>query len=218
MEFIDGEQGLEIIKEYLPLLKALEDRGIEYCLVGGLGVMSQELRAGMGTVRLTEDADILVPNTLRVSEFAEIYLDTYSRLGTSRDALYEALFATDSFADLDAGYDSTNFSIIGANEAIDGFATPSFDVCKRLNEKTVDGIDRDRIELAGQAYWVATVGELLDMKQRTASLYRATPSETRRPQDFADMTSLRKLSGSPSDDETEEELGPLQRLAKRWLG
>lgn len=218
MEYIDSKKAREIIGRYSPIFKRLEEHAIDYCLVGGLGVMTQSLKTGSDWFRLTEDADILVPGDLRISEFVRLYLDAYSSEGTTSTALYEALFGETPFEELDVEDEPANFSVIGANPAIDGFSTPSFDVCKMLNEKTVGDIERERIKVGDTEVWVATVPELLDMKRKTTSLYRATPTQTARPQDFVDMEALEgMLPDQQDEDPSSQRPGIFGKILGSWM-
>lgn len=57
------EQINKLVKEYLPFLKALDEKGIGYCLVGGTAVAIQSLLYGNLPIRKTMDADLLIEAT-----------------------------------------------------------------------------------------------------------------------------------------------------------
>lgn len=211
---INRAYALETISDYLPLFSRLNERGIDYCLVGGLAVMVRALLYGEDSLRATFDADILVDATYGNQEFANDYLSVYASTPEASRAVYDALFGPgeyDLLSDEDRAF--VNMSFVGASEELDGIDTPDFDVCRTLTGRTLETVERTLVNIAGTNIWVATVDELLRMKRDTVSLYRVGLADTSRPQDFRDIVTLECIAGS---DETQvnnsRKPSPLQRI------
>ncbi len=39
VEYINSERAAKLVAQYLPMFRELNEKGIEYCVVGGLGVL-----------------------------------------------------------------------------------------------------------------------------------------------------------------------------------
>lgn len=178
----------EIVSRYMPLFELLEAKKVEYCVVGGLGVMLHALLQEERAFRMTEDADILVPWDYSNEDFAHDYLLAYANSPISSQVVYDVVFSEEGFASL-AG-DFENFGVTGAEMDLDGIDTPSFDVCRRLNGKELSSIEKERVKVFGMEITVATVPELLDMKRKTLELFNADIGDSSRPQDFIDIKRL----------------------------
>ena len=201
------------IESFIPIFKKLDDEGTDYCLVGGLAVAIQMLDSGMAAFRETDDADILVPRFYTNEEFGKAYLGTYANNPDTAGNVYDALFGESGFSILaEPGYEFDNTSFVGAREDLDGISTPSFDVCRKLNGRTLDSIERETVLFEGYPIKVATVDELMRMKEETVATYHATPESTSRPQDFVDLAALREIASR--QPRTAEEHG--NRAGRKW--
>ena len=144
--------------------------------------------------RATNDADAMVPQNYSNVSFANDYLRVYAADPKYRKAIYEAVFGKEGFNQLHSSeYAFVNASFVGAVADLDGVDTPDFDVCRTLNNRTLESIKRERLNVNGQAIWVATVEELLDMKRYTIALYGTDVKSSSRPQDFVDVGILNNL-------------------------
>ena len=194
---VDAEK---LLGTFLPMFDWLDDHGIDYCLVGGLGVVVQSLVAGMGQFRLTEDADIMFDTTFTNQDFARAYLEIYASGSQNGGAVYDAMFGDGAFDSLaEEAQALVNASFIGADEAIDGVSTPDFDVVRQLNGISLEEIERESIDIMGKRVKVATARQLLEMKERTISLLHADVADSPRPQDFIDARRLREIIDDISD-------------------
>lgn len=113
------------------------------------------------------------------------------------DLICDAVLGEDGAETLKA-YPFDNTSFAAGDEGIDA---PNVDLCRSLNGYRLEDLERERVEIAGLSIWVASVDQLIEMKKRTIELYRATPDNTSRPQDFVDLATLRALKeGTPHID------------------
>ena len=180
-----------LIATFLPMIDWLDAHGVDYCLVGGLGVVVQSYAAGLGTFRATEDADVMFDASFTNQDFARAYLGAYAADPAYGGAVYDAMFGDGAFAGLaDEAQALVNASFVGADEDLDGVSTPDFDVVRRLNGIDLASIERESVEAMGGHIKVATARQLLEMKEATISLLHADALQTARPQDFVDAARL----------------------------
>ena len=180
-----------LIATFLPMIDWLDAHGVDYCLVGGLGVVVQSYAAGLGTFRATEDADVMFDTSFTNQDFARAYLGAYAADPAYGGAVYDAMFGDGAFAGLaDEAQALVNASFVGADEDLDGVSTPDFDVVRRLNGIDLASIERESVEVMGGHIKVATARQLLEMKEATISLLHADALQTARPQDFVDAARL----------------------------
>ena len=180
-----------LIVTFLPMIDWLDAHGVDYCLVGGLGVVVQSYAAGLGTFRATEDADVMFDASFTNQDFARAYLGAYAADPAYGGAVYDAMFGDGAFAGLaDEAQALVNASFVGADEDLDGVSTPDFDVVRRLNGIDLASIERESVEVMGGHIKVATARQLLEMKEATISLLHADALQTARPQDFVDAARL----------------------------
>ena len=180
-----------LIVTFLPMIDWLDAHGVDYCLVGGLGVVVQSYASGLGTFRATEDADVMFDTSFTNQDFARAYLGAYAADPAYGGAVYDAMFGDGAFAGLaDEAQALVNASFVGADEDLDGVSTPDFDVVRRLNGIDLASIERESVEVMGGHIKVATARQLLEMKEATISLLHADALQTARPQDFVDAARL----------------------------
>ena len=183
-----------LIATFLPMIDWLDAHGVDYCLVGGLGVVVQFYAAGLGTFRATEDADVMFDASFTNQDFARAYLGAYAADPAYGGAVYDAMFGDGAFAGLaDEAQALVNASFVGADEDLDGVSTPDFDVVRRLNGIDLASIERESVEAMGGHIKVATARQLLEMKEATIGLLHADALQTARPQDFVDAARLRAI-------------------------
>ena len=183
-----------LIATFLPMIDWLDAHGVDYCLVGGLGVVVQSYASGLGTFRATEDADVMFGTSFANQDFARAYLGAYAADPAYGGAVYDAMFGDGAFAGLaDEAQALVNASFVGADEDLDGVSTPDFDVVRRLNGIDLASIERESVEVMGGHIKVATARQLLEMKEATISLLHADALQTARPQDFVDAARLRAI-------------------------
>ena len=204
-----------LFSTFMPMFADFENRGVDYCLVGGLAVVAHCLAREADSFRATRDADAMVSDSYSNGDFARDYLRVYAADAKYRQAIYDAVFGDNGFDGLNEGEDAfINISFVGADEDLDGVETPDFDVCRLLNGRTLENIERERLEVLGQQIWVATVEELLGMKGDTIALYGGDVQTSPRPQDFVDVGILSGLSGSSELDDGGSGLGMRQKLGQ----
>jgi hypothetical protein len=132
--------------EILRVLRAFDDAGLEYVLIGATAMGVH------GLIRATEDVDLFVKATA----------DNIERL---RIALSSAYDGDPNIRDI-----STD-DLLGDYPAV-RYYPPSgdlyFDILTRLGEMvTFEGIERERKEVAGTKVWVATPAALYRLKKDT---------------------------------------------------
>ena len=89
-----------LIATFLPMIDWLDAHGVDYCLVGGLGVVVQSYASGLGTFRATEDADVMFDASFTNQDFARAYLGAYAADPAYGGAVYDAMFGDGAFAGL----------------------------------------------------------------------------------------------------------------------
>lgn len=163
-----------MVERYAPMFRALDARGIPYCLVGGTAVLVWTYLANDPALRMraTEDADLMVPGSMSESDFTDVYREAY---GVASPRMPEV------------GDDGLNFSIWGVAGA------PRFDVAKTLNGFDLNTLEKAKVDFRGEAIIVATPQQLAEMKRRTIELLRAAPEDSSRLKDFIDLRTLSEI-------------------------
>lgn len=192
---LDDMSVTELVQRYLPLIDELEARGVNYCVVGGLGVILQQLNHGVGGYRVTMDIDFIVPGNYDDDDFVDAYVNAYAETEAQRELLYSELMAGGT-----APYDGSetppltlNSGFVGVSAKEQGVDGPSVDLCRTLNGRTAEVVKKERVEVLGRKVWVATAEELADMKLHTIGLYRVSMEDSPRPQDFIDLRTLNRI-------------------------
>lgn len=186
-----------LISLFLPMFEWLDEHGVDYCLVGGLGVLVQAYNFGAEDFRATVDADVMFDAAFTNVDFARAYLDVYASDSDYSRVVYDAVFGEDAFNELSTEAQAlVNASFIGAELDIDGISTPDFDVVRTLNGIDLADIEREPVEILGHTVKVATAAQLLVMKEHTIEMLHADFGTTSRPQDFIDAMRLRVIIDS----------------------
>lgn len=180
---------------YLVFIEFLNERDVRYCLVGGLAVMLHAYEAGYSQMRKTTDVDVMFDDSYTNGQFARAYLAVYGIDPKVGSAIYECLFGAGSFSELeDPAQALLNTSFLGLEVGDGEVRTPSFDVVRKLNGFDLGTLDSEVIEINGIPIQVATVNQLIEMKERTISLLTSIPGSKLRPQDVIDLEALRGMS------------------------
>lgn len=204
---LDSVSAHEIIRGFLPLFRKLNDEGVDYCVVGGLAVLLHSLAAGKDKVRVTYDADIMFSDEYTNTLFSRDYLDAFATDEAQRSAIADAIFAGGSPDDFLIGDDNVvNALFKGARKEIDGVETPDVDVVRHLNNKSLADLHKGMVLFEGTPIPVASLDDLLDMKQQTIDSLLSRGHELGRPQDYIDRSRLEELI----DEAVRENGGPLQ--------
>lgn len=184
----------ELLKSFIPLFKWLNEHQVDYCLVGGLGVLLHAYKLHLDRFRATVDADIMFDASFTNTDFAKAYLEIYASDPLYGQVIYDAVFGEGAFEDLAKECQAlVNIAFIGARFDLDGVSTPDIDVVRKLNGVVLETIEREQIEICGVPVTVATAHQLLVMKERTIDYLKVTPANTPRPQDYIDVHRLRDI-------------------------
>lgn len=202
---LKSEQAEELIGSFLPLIRSLNEDGVDYCVVGGLGVLIHAyLSSADGvTLRSTDDADLMFDDSFTNIDFSRSYLCVFT---DAADAASSAVVYGDMFGD--AGFERfeededllANCSFRGTRDPALGLDLPNFDAVRVLNGFTLDDLETMTVTIGGTDIVVATPRQLLEMKKRTITLMRATPENTSRLQDFVDAQTLSRIIESEADE------------------
>lgn len=187
----EARDGLDL---YIPLIKKLNDSNTDYCIVGGLAVMLHALSLDASRVRATNDIDIMVDRRFSNEDFRTFYLESYGGDPEFGKIIYEEIFgegAFESLESLQATY--INQSFLGVSDDAQGLETPNVDLVKSLNNESLETLETTTIIYEEIPIKVATIDQLIDMKEKTINLYRASINETSRPQDFAELSLLNQM-------------------------
>ena len=95
LQHINREAAENLMSRYLPMFAEFDERGIDYCLVGGLAVVAHCLAHDASGFRATVDADALVAQDYSNADFARDYLRVYAADPDTNKAVYEAVFGED---------------------------------------------------------------------------------------------------------------------------
>lgn len=187
----------ETIESFVPMFRHLKEHNVDYCVVGGLGVLIRAYFSGSEdlSLRITHDADIMFDSEFDNAEFATAYLDSFAADPALACKVYDAMFGDGVFEELrgdEQRYISCSF--IGPEGlAADGSALPCFDVVRGLNGFKLADLKSDLVNIGGVEVPVATSAQLLEMKKRTVGLLHADLATTSRPQDYQDIRTLETI-------------------------
>lgn len=184
----------KLFKQYQPMFKSLDVNNINYCLVGGVAVIAHAIANNYDKYRATIDADLVLPKSYTNKDFAENYIDAYAQNDEQTKTIAIALVGDedlDKLNDKDNKY--ANISFIGAEKELDGIETPDFDVCRSLNGLSLEDISIEKLNILGFEVSVASIEDLITMKQKTIELYGPDPQTNPRFQDFIDLKILKDI-------------------------
>lgn len=191
---INTTDAQNLLEQYIPMFKALKDNNIKYCLVGGIAVMAHALAHNYDKFRATVDADLVLPKDYSNLDFAKTYVSTYSKSNEENKIIAQALVGNEDLTKLNnKDLKFSNLSFIGAQKNLDGIDTPDFDVCRIINGYTIEDINTETIKIGDADIVVASIDNLIAMKERTIKLYGADPETNPRFQDFIDLKILKDL-------------------------
>lgn len=185
---------MKIVDNAVPLFRKLDRDGIDYCVIGGLGVIINGLVRSYDYFRETRDIDIMLPGDYSNIEFSKAYLAAYAQDPELGKNVYEAVFGDEGFDELskeDQAFVNTSF--IGAQLQYDGIDTPSVDAVRSLDEETIETLDYDIIRIKGVNVPVATPECLAKMKEYTVKVLEQTYRSFPRPQDLVDLSRLNDI-------------------------
>lgn len=184
----------ELVSKYIPLFKYLDQNNIDYCCCGGLAVLLHALKRKELTVfRNTEDLDLFLPLEFEEDDIKNIYLAVYAKDNDTAKFIHDEVFGEGSYEGLlDEQFD--DYVKDRGNISFDGqLRTPNIDALKWLNGKTIDTIKREIVDFKGIKIKVASLEDLLYMKESVINLYKGNFDS--RPQDYIDANLLRKMIG-----------------------
>lgn len=190
---ISAAEAISLLDKYKPIIDELDRRHVDYCIVGGLGVLLQGIDKSPEKVRLTRDVDLMIDNSIDNDSFIAIYLAAYAENEDQAEILSRHIGNSDREH---YGYDSVDLENLGINPISSkrfGKEIPGIDVVRRLNGLTLAQLESEPIRINGTTYQVATISTLKEMKKRTVSMLKTSIAETSRPQDFLDLKKLDSL-------------------------
>lgn len=191
---ISQEEALEYFSEYAPLFDELDDEGIDYCVVGGLGVMIQGLAKGSGGYRMTVDLDLMIGHDTSAQDLLASYGDAFAETDGDQRT-FDAVVVEEKYLEQLANSisDGDNVTLSGFDEGRDGFWAPDIDLCQNLNGYTLGDLERERVRILGHEVTVATVPQLIAMKEKTIEEYQVGHELSSRMQDYIDLRRLRDM-------------------------
>lgn len=191
---IGRDEAMAVFLAYAPMFDGLEDRGIDYCVVGGLGVMIQGLAKDSGAFRATRDLDMVIARGASADSILESYRDTFADTDSSRETFDAVIVDYDYPSQIAAAIrQGDNITLEGFDEDEDGFWAPDIDLCQKLNGLSLADLDRERVNVLGHEVNVATVPQLIAMKEMTIGEYRVGNEPSPRMQDYIDLQRLKGL-------------------------
>lgn len=190
---IKRQDAKTIIEQFLPIFKYFEKCNIDYCIVGGIAVLIHCYINDSRDYRETMDIDFIISQKYNNMKIAEDYMSIFGKNKEEREKLKLIILGDEhDMSVFDNSFE--NISIEGAIEQIDGFNTPNVDFCRVLNNVNINTIDRERVSLLGHEVWVATISQLLKMKEDVIRLYGQDPINTSRFHDYIDVKLLKNIS------------------------
>lgn len=205
----------DLVYDFLPMFRKLNEQGTDYCVVGGMAVLLQAMDKvrDSNRFRATHDADIMFGSEYTNVDFAKIYMAAFGEDGQFAQTAYDEMFGAGAFEELaEEDQALVNCSFCGPDTFSGKSDYPDFDVVRSLNGLALDDLDREYIQVEGVAVPVAKVETLLEMKRRTVALLKSDLSFSSRPQDYADIETLEMIQERLNDQGTPERnhVGPLR--------
>ena len=205
----------DLVSDFLPMFRKLNEQGIDYCVVGGMAVLLQSMDKARdpNRFRATHDADIMFGDEYTNVDFAKAYMAAFGSDGEFAKAAYDEMFGDGAFDELaEEDQALVNCSFCGPETFSGKNDYPDFDVVRSLNGLVLDDLDREFLQIGDIAVPVAKVETLLEMKNRTIELLKSDLSFSSRPQDYADIETLEMIQERLNDQGTPERdhVGPLR--------
>ena len=188
---INKEQAVKLIEGFLPLINQLNANKRKYCVVGGLGVLLHLMASNSDSLRTTNDIDLMVTDEYLNSDFIKDYFKAYAENSEQYRAIYGALFQGSSIEQFNySDNELVNTSFIGATEELDNIDTPDVDLVRELNNLSYGDLQVVTIMFRETPIKVASIEDLLKMKERTVSFLVNDLHTSPRPQDLSDRVGL----------------------------
>lgn len=197
----------DLVSDFLPMFRKLNEQGTDYCVVGGMAVLLQSMDKARDTnrFRATHDADIMFGDEYTNVDFAKAYMAAFGSDGEFAKAAYDEMFGDGAFDELaEEDQALVNCSFCGPETFSGRNDYPDFDVVRSLNGLVLDDLDREYLQIEDIAVPVAKVDTLLEMKNRTIELLKSDLSFSSRPQDYADIETLEMIQERLNDQGTPE--------------
>lgn len=197
----------DVIYDFLPMFRKLNEQGTDYCVVGGMAVLLQAMDKARDSnrFRATHDADIMFGSEYTNVDFAKVYMAAFGEDGQFAKAAYDEMFGEGAFEELaEEDQALVNCSFCGPDTFSGKNDYPDFDVVRSLNGLALDDLDKEYIQVEDVAVPVAKVGTLLEMKRRTVALLKSDLAISSRPQDYADIETLEMIQERLNDQGTPE--------------
>lgn len=191
---VDRSEAMETFLAYAPLFEQLDEEGIDYCVVGGLGVMIQGLARNAAAYRMTYDIDLMVSRETDGQSVIDSYGSAFADTEESRKAFASIVLEEDYVRQLDAGFDEgENMTLSEFDSELDGFWGPQIDLCQTLNGYVLGDLERERLVIAGHEVTVATIPQLIAMKEDTIREFEVGNEPSSRVHDYVDLQRLHEL-------------------------
>lgn len=157
----------DLVSDFLPMFRKLNEQGTDYCVVGGMAVLLQSMDKARDSnrFRATHDADIMFGDEYTNVDFAKTYMAAFGGDGKFAKAAYDEMFGDGAFDEL-AEEDQAliNCSFCGPETFSGKNDYPDFDVVRSLNGLVLDNLDREYLQIGDIPVPVAKVDTLLEMK------------------------------------------------------
>lgn len=197
----------DLVSDFLPMFRKLNEQGTDYCVVGGMAVLLQSMDKARDSnrFRATHDADIMFGDEYTNVDFAKAYMAAFGSGGEFAKAAYDEMFGDGAFDELaEEDQALVNCSFCGPETFSGKNDYPDFDVVRSLNGLVLDDLDREYLQIGSITVPVAKVDTLLEMKNRTIELLKSDLSFSSRPQDYADIETLEMIQERLNDQGTPE--------------
>lgn len=92
----------DVVYDFLPMFRKLNEQGTDYCVVGGMAVLLQSMDKARESnrFRATHDADIMFGDEYTNADFAKAYMAAFGSDGEFAKAAYDEMFGDGVFDEL----------------------------------------------------------------------------------------------------------------------
>lgn len=135
----------DLVSDFLPMFRKLNEQGTDYCVVGGMAVLLQSMDKARDSnrFRATHDADIMFGDEYTNVDFAKAYMAAFGSNGEFAKAAYVEMFGDGAFDELaEEDQALVNCSFCGPDTFSGKNDYPDFDVVRSLNGLVLDDLDR----------------------------------------------------------------------------